>query len=464
MPTLSPTRRVTGRRPGRSVPDRPIWPARTFVLAAAGSAVGLGNIWRFPYIAGEYGGGAFVLVYVAAVALIAVPLLATELMLGRRGRRNPVDAFAALARSAGASRVWQVPAWLAVATSFLVLAIYSVVAGWALAYVRYAAEGRFGGMSRGAAAELFARLLADPGAVIGWHLLFLLISAAVVAAGVRAGIERAARWLVPALVVLLAVLVAFAAAATGRLGEAAAFVFMPDFSRLDGAGVLAAMGHACYTLSLGIGAMVVYGSYAPPDLSVPRAAVAVAVLDTSVSILAALTIFPIVFAAGLRPGEGPGLAFVTLPLAFGSMPGGALFGVLFFLLLVLAALTSAISVLEPAVCLAQERLGLRRTMATGLVAALAALAGIVPALAFNEWAGVRFGGRGLFELLNGLANGVLMPLAAVGAAVFAAHVLPRRAARAELGISSRWYAAWRIVVGWAVPVVVLGLLALNLVR
>lgn len=465
MPTLTPAAPVTDPElsPGGR-PARPLWGSGpTFVLAAAGSAIGLGNIWKFPHLAREHGGGAFVLVYLAAVALIAVPVLTAELMLGRRARRNPVDALATLARRERHAAEWRYPAWIAIAASLLVLAVYSVVGGWTLAYLGYSLRGELDAITPTDAARHFAALLADPLALVGWHLAFLAPAALIVGAGVRRGVERSARWLVPLLLVVLLALAAYSAVVTGRLAEAAIFMFRPDFTGFGMSGALAAMGQACFSLSIGMGAMLAYGSYAPPEVSLPRAAAWVAVLDTGASFLAGLAIFPIVFALGLEPGEGPGLVFLTLPLAFGSMPGGGLVGALFFLLLVLAALTSAVSVLEPAVSLLQERLRLPRIRATACVLVVAAIAGVAPALSFSTWADVRIGGRGIFDLVQGLATGVLVPVAAAGIALFAGRVVSRRVIRAELRISARQYFAWRLVLGWIVPFIVAVLLLAEIV-
>lgn len=423
---------------------------RAFVLAAAGSAVGLGNLWEFPRLAGDYGGGAFVLVYVAAVAAVSVPLLAAELAIGRRARRNPVDAMAVLARRERRSRLWDLPGWLGVAASLLMLAVYSVVAAWAVAYLWDAVSGGLASPG-GSPGRRFPALLASPASTTGWQLGFVAAGGLIAAAGVRRGVERAAQWLVPGLVLTLAALLVLAAARGGGLGRAASYLFLPDFALLDGRAVLAAVRHACFTLSLGLAVMTTYGSYLPDSACIPRAAVAVALGDTVVSLLGGLAILAFVFAAGLQPADGPSLAFMVVPAALAEVRGGAVVATLFFLLLLLAALTSAIALLEPAIALAEERLRLPRAAAAAAAAALAGIAGVILVLAFDRWAGIRLGGEGLFALVNRLLSTLLLPLAAAGTALFAGHVLSRRAGREELGLCGGTYRLWWLMVRWAAP-------------
>ena len=434
------------------LPGRPRWSSESgFLLVAVGSAVGLGNLWEFPYLAGRHGGGAFVLVYLAAVAVIAAPLLAAELIIGRRTRRNPVDAMASLARRERRSSLWQAPAWIGAGASLLMLAVYGVVAGWALAYLRRSLSGGLSDWQRGGAAQEFSRLLSDPGAMLGWHLVFLTLTGVIAAAGVRRGVERAARVLVPAIVLLLAALLAVAAGGGGRVGEALGYLLTPDLAKLDGAAVLQAVRHACFTLSLGVGVMTALGSYLPDSACIPRSSVRIATADAVVALVAGIALFPFLFAAGLQPAEGPTLAFVALPAAFAAVPGGAAAAPLFFLLLVLAALSSSVALLEPGVALLEDRLRLSRPRATATVAGAAALAGVVPVLAFNEWAGIRIGGEGLFAFVNSLLGGALLPLAAGGTALFAGRVLSRRTGREELCLGGGAYRFWFLMVRWGAP-------------
>jgi len=332
-----------------------------FILAAAGSAVGLGNIWKFPYIIGENGGGAFVLVYLACIFLIGVPVLIAEIMIGRRGGQSPVATMRTLTKTEGTSKGWRIIGWNGVVASFLVLSFYAVIGGWSLVYIGKAALGLFVGADAEAIGGQFNDLLANPWELLLWHTVFMAIVVFIVGRGIRKGLEKAVSMLMPMLFLLLVVMV-FYAMSSGSFGRAVSFMFSPDFSRLTTEGVLIALGHAAFTLSIGIGVLMAYGSYLPKNINIAKTAMTIAVLDTSVALLAGLAIFPLVFANGLEAGAGPGLIFVTLPLAFGQMGGGILFGALFFALLLVAAITSAISMLEPVVEWLEEHKGANRLL------------------------------------------------------------------------------------------------------
>ncbi len=329
-----------------------------FVLAATGSAVGLGNIWKFPYITGEYGGGAFVLVYLGCIALVGLPLLYAEMIIGRRGGRDVLDSMRRLTADAGvAGRVVSVlTGTLAVASGFFILSYYSVVAGWALHFLAIAL-----GLAAAdpAGAEATFNALAGNATLSGaWHTAFMVLVVLVVAGGVKGGIERACKILMPTLMALLLALLAYVAI-TGGLATSAAFLFRPDFSKISGEAVLEALGHAFFTLSLGMGAMVTYGSYLDSDKHVVRDGFSVAFLDTAIALVSGLVVFAVVFAMGAAPGAGPGLVFITLPDLFAEIPGGTLVAIAFFALLVLAAWSSGLSWLE-VVALAVDRFGVER--------------------------------------------------------------------------------------------------------
>ena len=438
------------------------WSSRAlFVLAAAGSAVGLGNIWKFPYIAGENGGGAFVLVYLASVAGIGLPLLMTELLIGRRGGADPITSLQTIAGRELRSRNWQLVGWASVLCAFLVLSFYSVVAGWAMAYVGYALEGTFQAAvqsPRGLAAPIgakFEQLLASPSRLILWHTLFTALTIWIAARGVRRGVEKATRFLMPGMLVLLLALAAFAAIATGRLDEAVRFLFRPDFAALTPMSLLTAVGHAFFTLSLGAGCMIAYGSYLPRDVSIGRASLTVAALDTGIALLAGLAIFPLVFGYGLEPSAGPGLIFVTLPIAFAQMPAGVWMATAFFALLVMAALTSTISLLEPLAETLQERQGWSRRTAVSMAGLATWTVGVGAALAFNVWSDVTLFGKNFFELLDLLTANILMPGVGFGAALFAGWAMSRESVRQELGLADGFaFRLWRIAVRWLAPAAV----------
>jgi neurotransmitter:Na+ symporter, NSS family len=432
-----------------------------FVLAATGSAVGLGNIWKFPYITGEYGGGAFVLVYLACIALIGVPIMVAEIALGRRGRRSPVNTLRSLVKAEGRSRGWIAIGWLGVLTGFLILSFYSVVAGWALAYVVRAAQGVFAGASAEQTTEAFGALLSAPWALLGWHTLFMLMVFSIVAQGVRKGLERALDLLMPLLFVLLLMLVGYGVV-NGNFGAAAAFLFAPDFSALTGEGVLVAMGHAFFTLSLGMGAIMVYGAYLPQSSSIGGTTLYIAAIDTLVAILAGLAIFSIVFGFGMDADGGPGLLFVTLPLAFGHMPGGTFFGFVFFALVAIAALTSAISILEPVVAYTSERSGWGRPAVTALMSALVWLLGVGSVLSFNVWEEVAplgvfepLAGMTVFDLMDRLTTNILLPLGGLLIAVFAGWRMREASMRDELAMQGLMFRLWLFAVRFVAPLAVL---------
>ena len=431
------------------------WSSRwAFVLAATGSAVGLGNIWKFPYITGENGGGAFVMVYLICIACIGIPIMMAEIMIGRRGRRSPINTMRVLAREGHHHPAWQYLGWIGVLAGFLILSYYSVIAGWALAYLFRAAGGTFDGAGAERTSDIFAALTGDPERLLAWHTIFVVMTMIVVARGVQSGLEKAVRFLMPSLFVLLALLVGYAMS-TGSFGEGLRFLFSPDFSRLTPAAILIAMGHAFFTLSLGMGAIMVYGSYLPDDASITNTSVVIAAADTLVALLAGMAIFPIVFAHGLEPGAGPGLIFQTLPIAFGNMPGGRFFGTLFFILLVFAAWTSAISLIEPAVAWLVENRGMTRVMAAVWAGLITWLTGLGTVFSFNLWADNRFFGKTFFDLLDFATANVILPLGGLFIALFAAWTLSRRTTQEELGLGESGYRIWYILVRYVAPLAVI---------
>ncbi len=423
----------------------------TFVLAAAGSAVGLGNIWRFSYMVGESGGAAFVLVYLACVAVIGLPILVAEWMIGRRGQNNPINAMLKLASSNGQTKAWALVGVSGVLAAFLILSFYSVIGGWSLYYTLNSVTGTFTGQDADGVGAIFGGLLGNPGLLLLWHTAFMVLVVWIVARGVTKGLEGAVRTLMPALVVLMFVLVGYGMT-TGHFGEALAFMFRPDWGALSGDIVLAAMGQAFFTLSLGMGIMMAYGSYLGEDVNLLGTARTVIILDTGIALLAGLAIFPIVFANGLSAGEGPGLIFVTLPLAFGNMTGGIILGLMFFLLLTFAALTSAISLLEPVVEFVEERSPLTRVMAT-LAGGVAVWAlGIAALMSFNVWDEFLIFGLNVFDLLDTFTSTILLPLTGLGAIVFVAWCLDRKSVAAELNLSAGSETLWYVVARYIAPV------------
>jgi NSS family neurotransmitter:Na+ symporter len=359
---------------------RDTWGSKAaFILAAAGSAIGLGNIWGFPTVAGQNGGAAFLLIYLIAVAFIGAPVMLAELIVGRKTGKNPVGAFKALAPRTA----WVFVGGLGVFTGLVILSFYSVIAGWTLSYIVKTAAGTFGPDADTAA--IFAEVAGGPVSAIGWHLAFMAITIYVVLGGVRDGIERWTKVLMPVLFFLLALLAVRAVTLSGA-GEGLEFYFKPDFSKVTGGVVLAAIGQAFFSLSLGMGAMITYGSYVSKRDDLVSSAAWVVAFDTSIAILAGLIIFPTLFHAGLEPGVGgPGMVFVVLTSLLSSIPpapwGGIVFGTGFFMLLGIAALTSSVSLLEVPVSWAVDERGWSRKRAALLLGLMAFLLGIPSALA-----------------------------------------------------------------------------------
>ena len=432
------------------------WSSRwAFILAATGSAVGLGNIWRFPYITGTNGGGAFVIVYILCVLLVAIPIMMAETLLGRRGRQSPINTMETLAEEEGLNPAWKYLGWMGVIAGFLILSFYSVVAGWTLDYIFRAGSGIFITATDSEIVSIFEVLLANPERLLVLHTIFMALTVIVVSMGVQSGLERAVKIMMPTLFLLLLVMVGYAMSTSGFY-QGLSYLFKPDFSELTGAGVLAALGQAFFSLSLGMGAIMVYGSYLPEKASIAKTTFAIAAADTCVAILAGIAIFPLVFAYGLEPDNGPGLIFVTLPIAFGKMPFGQIFGTVFFILLMFAAWTSSISLLEPAVAWLVENRGMSRARASALAGLLAWTLGIGSVLSFNHWAEYKFFGKTYFDMMDYITSNVMLPLGGLLLAVFAAWLMARASSVDELGMGDgKAYKYWYFAVRYIAPVGVL---------
>ena len=440
-------------------PIHGMWSSRlAFILAATGSAVGLGNIWRFPYLASDNGGGAFVLVYLGCIFFVGLPVLIAEILIGRHGRRSPITALAQITRETGAPRAWAGIGWIGIVAGVLILSFYSVVGGWTLRYAWLYLSQLFGGPAILDPAASFGAMLADPAALALWHALFMAVTVGVVALGVEKGLERAVRFLMPALFLTLLLLVGYGAT-TGHLGQAASFLFRPDWSKVDSGVLVAAMGQAFFTLSLGMCAMMTYGAYLPAKVSIPRTVGIVAVCDTTVALLAGLAIFPIVISFGISPeGGGPGLIFTSLPLAFEAMPGGIVYGLAFFALLFVAAWTSSISLLEPATAYMVER-GRSRRSAALMMAGLCWALGLVTVFSFNIWSHVRMLDRDLMGLIELVANDIMLPLGGLLIALFAGWVLKDSILREQLAGMPAWgFTVWRWLLRVLCPLLVLAVL------
>ena len=432
------------------------WSSRlAFILAVAGSAVGLGNIWRFPYMAGENGGGAFVLVYLACVFIVGLPIMMSEILLGRRGRRNPVATMRLLGEEETGTSGWGAVGLLGVATGFLILSFYSVIAGWAVAYIFEGGGGTFTGADSAAIGAVFEGLTGNPVTTGLWHTFFMAITVFVVAAGVEAGLERAVRVLMPALILLMLILLGYGML-QGEFVQGVRFLFEPRFSELSAEGVLEALGQAFFTLSVGMGAIMAYGAYLPGEESIARASIAVVLADTAIAILAGLVIFPIAFANGVEPDAGPGLVFVSLPLAFGQMEAGVIVATFFFVLLVFAAWTSAISLMEPAVTFFMEQLHFTRVTASLTVGSIIWALGFLSVMSFGPWSELTAGGRTVFDWLDFLTNNVMLPLGGLAIVVFAGWFMAKNSTADELDpAAGALYRLWRFSARYVAPIAIL---------
>ena len=434
------------------------WSSRAgFLLATIGAAVGLGSIWKFPYLVGTSGGGAFVIVYVLAVVAVAIPIVIAELMLGRRGHQSPPTAMRINAELEGRAPSWALVGWLGTVVGFLILSFFNVIGGWVIDYL-VSATGGFADMGGGRAAARFQQLLDDPVRMTLGHSVYLGMTCWITSRGVRRGIEQVSRILMPALFVMLLALVGYAAVA-GDLAAGLHFMFAVDFDRITPAVALVAVGQAFLSIGVSMGLMMTYGAYLSRDISIPFTAVVIAGAVTLVSILAGVAIFPLVFANNLEPTAGPGLIFVTLPIAFGSMPGGTLIGVVFFLLLLIAAITSSIAILEPIIAWSEERWRVTRRRAVLIFGVLAWLLGLLSVLSFNVWQDVRpaawlpaLADKTFFDLADYFASSLMMPLGGMLIAIFAGWRMSRATLLTELGLQPGFlFQTWRWLLRVVVP-------------
>ncbi len=419
-----------------------------FVLAAAGSAIGLGNIWRFPYVVGENGGFAFLIAYLACVVVVGLPIMGAEIALGRASKRNPVGAFKALMPKSA----WWIVGAIGILTGFIILSYYSVLAGWTLFYLKQSATGeillptiagdiisavtlvsqgihiQFGQHMTG---SLFTGFVSNSGLVVLFHLIFMLLCLLVVGQGVEKGIERYSKILMPTLLGLLVLLI-FRSVTLPGSAEGLAFLFKPDFSKLTFEVILLAMGQAFYSLSLGMGVMITYGSYLDRNTDIFISAGWVAGLDASIAVMAGIAIFPALFSVGLAPSSGPGLTYIVLPAVFGELPFGSFLATLFFLLLTIAAVTSAISLLEVLVSFATDEWHWNRKRSTIIMAIVAFLLGIPSAMSFGAWGDKKLFGLNFFDFADFLSANVLLPVGGIMIALFVGWAWGAKKVKAEI--------------------------------
>jgi len=445
-----------------AVHNTQFWSGRlAFVLASVGAAVGLGNIWKFPYTLGSSGGSAFVLIYVLAIVLIATPIMLAEMIIGRRARKSAPEALRSLAIEGGHSPRWSYVGWMGLVALLLVLSFYSVIAGWSMGYFVKALSGDLAGLGADQAGASFGAFLKSPMSLTFWHLVFTVITVFVVARGIKTGLERVVTVIMPTLFLMLLGLVIYSAV-TAEFGLALQFLFSPDFSKLDSGIVLAAVGQAFFSVNVGVGAVLTYSAYLPKDVNLFRSALTISAGDTLVALLAGLVIFPLVFAYDLNPNEGPGLVFVTLTTAFAQMPGGSLVGAAFFAMLLIAALTSSLSMLETMTARAIEFSGVTRAKAAGLIGACTFCLGLVTVLSFSTWEDVHplgsfatFANKTPFDLIDYLVSNILLPLGGLLYAVFAGWWLSRELQVEELGIGEgALFTLWLMLVRVVAPIAV----------
>lgn len=449
-----------------------LWSSRRgFLLAAIGFSVGLGNIWRFPYVAGENGGSAFVIIYLVCAFAIGMPLLVSELAIGRLGRRDPTGSYRAVAERAGRSTAWGAVGTLAILCVFAVLSFYTVLCGWTFDYFVRGATGGFAGLDAASSTSAFAGLMANPWRLLFWHTVVNVLVIVVIRRGVQQGIERAANVLMPVLFGALLVMVVYSAFA-GDMVSATRFLLEPDFSAVTPKTFMIAVGQAFFSVGVAMATMITFGAYLPDSFSIPRSSVIIILADTGVAIAAGLVIFPLVFAFGLTPGEGPGLIFQTLPIAFGQMPGGLVFGTLFFLLLIVAGLSSCLGGAEAAVSWIDERWNVAREKGVLYFVVTIWLIGIATILSLGDWSEFHplafipaLAEETIFDVLEWLAANIFLLIGATLTSIFVGWLLPKelklRGLQIEDGIL---YAYVNTMMRWAIPPVLIVALVLGLLE
>lgn len=418
-----------------------------FLLACVGAAIGLGNIWKFPYMAGTQGGGAFVLIYLVTIFLIAIPVAAAELVTGRMARRNAVDSVIYLARDTKNPSLYGIAGLAAVLASFMLLTFYPVISGWVLAYLGKSLMGGFSGFNADQVAAEFNNLLANPAQMIFWQVSFLMLTGFVVARDIRSGLEKANLFLMPVLFLMLVMVVIYGAI-EGDIGAAISFLFTPDFSSITPDVILSAVGHGFFSVGVGAAMLITYGSYLDHNISIGEAAITIGIADTIIALLAGIGIFAIVFGQALEPSQGPGLIFVTLPLAFSDMAGGSFFASLFFLLVVFAALTSNLALTEVIVRFVSDKLGTSRVKTTFGVLLASFIIGLTTIFSFNILSDFRLSDNGvfadktLFDAKDYVTSNILMPLGGLLIVAFAGWIVPAKTSREHFGGTAWMHTIW----------------------
>ena len=428
---------------------------------------------------GENGGGAFVLIYIVSVLIIALPIMIAEVFIGRHGKQNPVASLKYVANESSSfnfievdrslNRVrskkqsysnyddysnWQLVGWAGIIAGILILSFYSVIAGWTISYVFKAATGVFNDISLEKSQSLFSDFIADPEKLLAWHTIFMILTCYIVAQGVKGGLEKAVKFFIPALFILLVCLAVYSMTLPGFY-DGISYMFVPDITRIDAQVILSAMGMAFFSLSIGMGSLMIYGSYLSDESSITEVTTIVAFADTFVAILAGVIIFPMVFTYNLDPSNaGPGLIFQTLPIAFGSMPGGGIIATLFFILLFFAAITSSISLIEPAISYMVEKYSLTRAKATVRMGLITWILGLGTILSFNYFSEYTFFGMTFFNLIDNFTAKVMLPLGGLLMAIFVGFIVKRKIVQEELRLNAILFNTWRLIIRFIAPIAV----------
>jgi neurotransmitter:Na+ symporter, NSS family len=439
------------------------WSSRlTFLMASIGFSVGLGNIWRFPYITGENGGAAFILVYLFCALCIGVPLVMAEWAIGRRAIRSKSASasFSQLALDNNLSPRWGAVGGMAIIAVFMMMLTYTVITGWTLEYFRMAVFGELSAMNAEKSQNIFANLMADPKRLIFWHSIVVVCTLLVNARGVQGGIEKAVKILMPSLLFCLLAMVAYSAF-VGDMSRAISFLLTPDFSQIRGETLLLALGQAFFSIGIAMAVMITYGSYLDKQASIPKNAFIVVLADTLVAMLAGFAIFPLVFAQGLTPDVGAGLVFQLLPITLSELAGGQIFSGIFFLLLFAAAFTSCIANFEPVVAWTMQRTKTKRQTSACLSAAIMWLLGILSILSlnilkdFHPLAFIPFlAEKNIFANLDYISASILLPIGGLLTAIFVGWRLPAKEMQAELGINGVAFRLWHCLIRYVIPVAI----------
>jgi len=448
------------------------WSSRLgFLLAATGFAVGMGNIWRFPYQLGENGGSAFLFVYLACAFGIGLPLLITEISMGRRGGASASTSVVNVARESGRGAGWGFIGNLGIFCAFIILSYYTVLSGWTLDYFVKAATGAFEGTDAEATGAMFSALLANPWVLLFWNTIIYVMIVIVIRQGVQSGIERAMKILMPSLFAAMIIMVLYGVFA-GDMPATLRFLLEPDFSKITFGTLMDAIGQAFFSIGIGMGSLIVFGAYMPKDFSIVRSSTAVILMDTGVAVLAGFAIFPLVFQYGLNPGGGPGLIFQTLPLAFGQMPGGQLFGSIFFVLLISAALSSCLGLAEGVTNWLDEHAGVPRPRGVLYIAGAAWLLGIASILGFSVWRDVHllefipsYRGLDIFDTLDTLAANNLLLIGGSLSAIFFGWFVPKALKLDEMGVrDGMFFGFWRLMIRFVIPPVLIVTLVMGIIE